>query len=113
MQLRSEAILPRISIQSHNYKISKQCSICKRNGYFNDGLKPFAFAYKNVPEALLQKNVLETYECFGYSALRTPFKDSGFAAPLLVVSQRIVEIFRNKKIKGVEFIPIVIDGISD
>jgi hypothetical protein len=47
-----------------------------------------------------------TYERFGNSRLRSPFKDSVLAAPMYVGSARVVDVLRAQKIKGLDFEPV-------
>ncbi|CCB87790.1 hypothetical protein [Simkania negevensis] len=47
-----------------------------------------------------------TYERFGYSKLRQPFKESGFAEPKFIVAEDLKDFFEREKIRGVEFEPM-------
>jgi len=40
--------------------------------------------------------------------LRDPFKDSVFARPLYIISEKVVDLLKKSKIKGVEFEPVKI-----
>jgi hypothetical protein len=51
-------------------------------------------------------DVVHTYECFGNSVLRVPFKDSHFPQPLVLVKPKVFEAFEKSKVRSVEFIPI-------
>lgn len=103
MELRAEATLPPFSKECSGYENGElQCSKCKRSGHFDaaEGLK---LIYKNINPNLLKKNVLATYECFGYGHIREPFEKSGFAVPYLVVSELVANIFKSEKIRSVSF----------
>jgi len=103
-----QAILPPFSKTTRGYKREDQCKHCGRDGYFDKIDEPLELRYENLPDILLEKDVLCTYECFGNSGLREPFKDSVFAAPKHVVSDRIKDIVQKWKTRDVRFEPVFI-----
>ncbi len=108
MELRGEAILPSFSHKTDGYIKEGECPYCKRDGYFNNSPEKLSLVYENLPSHFLTKNILITYERFGLSALREPFKDSVFASPLFVVSDLIKNAFETEKIKTVTFEPVTL-----
>ena len=108
VELRGEATLPPFSAKTKYFQKEGECSHCKRNGFFHYQSKDLHLVYENLPAEFLENDVLLTYERFGYSILRTPFKDSGFASPLFVVSELVKNIFEEEKIKNVTFEPVTI-----
>ena len=109
MEIRGEAVLPPFSTKTIGYEISKkQCSICKRDGYFDSSEQSLKLIYENLDASILKKDILITFERFGYSRLRKPFKDSVFARPLYIVSDKLSDILQESAVKGVDFDPIII-----
>ena len=108
MELRSNYELPPFSPKTTGIEKEDECPHCHRNGFFGIPHVPAKFVYESLPEDLLEKNVLITYERFGLSALRKPFEDSGFASPSFIVSELVKDIFEEEKIKNVTFEPITI-----
>jgi len=101
-ELMPQGILPRFSAQTKGYEIEAQCPACKRDGHFNIPHVPLQLVYEDVDPSLAKKDVLCTFEHFGNSKLRTPFKDSGFASPLFVVSERFATCLKENGARRVE-----------
>jgi len=110
MEIRGEAILPQFSKKSSGYEkdAKRQCPYCKRDGFGGIPHEPMHLIFENIDPILLQKNILITYERFGYSKLREPFSDSIFARPLYIVSEKVKGVLEDAKVKGVEFVPVSI-----
>lgn len=103
MEIRGEATFPPFSSKTTGYEIGKQCLFCKRDGFFDIPHVPLKLGYENLDGNLPEKNILITYERFGYSKLRQPFKESGFAEPKFIVSEDLKDLFEREKVRGVEF----------
>ena len=76
---------------------------------------PLRLVYDGLPPDIANKDVLATYECFGNSVLREPFKESGFATPVLVVSDRLRDaiLALGLKEKDVSFEPVLIKSSTN
>lgn len=109
LEIKPTFTLPKFSSTSKGVICENQCAYCKRNGFFGRPHIPLQLIYDNLPPTAFEHNILETYECFGYSAIRQPFEDSGFASPMLVVSQLVVNVFTQEKVNGVDFFPVTIE----
>jgi hypothetical protein len=106
-QLIAPTELPLMASSSKGILREDPCPLCGRDGYFNDAYTPTEIEYDNdqvVLDAL--PDVVHTYEHFGNSRLRTPFNESHFAQPLLLVKPKVLKVFQQKKVRGVEFVPI-------
>jgi hypothetical protein len=104
--LSSEGALPRFSKGTTGYELEDQCPHCRRDGHFNIPHEPLRLVYGRVPDRLLSKDVLTTYECFGNSRLRDPLTDSHFASPCHVVSDRLRALLQEHGGRGLEFTPV-------
>ena len=85
------------------------CPVCRRDGRYHMGSEPEQLKYRSEDvdvEAL--PDAVTTWECFGRSGLREPFEKSHFATPLLLVKPRVFEIFREHKVREVQFLPVEI-----
>lgn len=74
---------------------------------YSDGpLEPTEIAYN--PEELPPElpDFVMSWECFGNSCLRTPFEESRFAQPLILVKPRVYQILRGLKIQNAKFTPV-------
>ena len=100
-QLITQITLPCWSKQTTGFEKEDECPHCKRDGFFNIPRVPLRIVYDEQVPAF---NVAETYECFGNSKLREPFKESHFASPLLIVNEAVQQILAGEK--GVEFEPV-------
>jgi len=103
LELIPEITLPSFSQKTTGYITERQCPACKRDGHFNIPHVPLKLSYKIIPGDF---DVAATYERFGLSRLRPDFKESNFAVPLYVVSDRVRAIFSAEP--GVEFEPVSI-----
>ncbi len=108
-ELRSQKILPQFSPETTGFERELPCSTCNRDGYFGIPHTPLNLKYILKDKSLLDKDVYVTYECFGNSRLREPFKQSVFAAPLFIVSHRVMKCFKELNVKNVEFEEVTIE----
>ncbi len=104
VQLVPEATLPRFLHESGGVTRERPCPACDRDGYFGIAHVPMVLKYHNL--APFSADLFATYERFGNSRLRSPFKDSVLAAPMYVGSARVVDVLRAQKIKGLDFEPV-------
>ena len=118
----NSAILPRFKIDSTGFVIDRQCQTCKRNGYFTHAeignlekniptiIHPYIFKYdKNDLEKYKSTLILNTWECFGLSnKVATDKYVIRYARPLIIVCEKIKDIFDNEKLKDIEYEEIVI-----
>ncbi len=112
---------PKINIKN-GLIIEDQCEICKRNGHFNKVV--IGDIEKKIPtkvfpidlqyslsdmDFLNHSDIFYTWECMGLSNKDlSGSKVQRYARPLLIISERIKEVFEEFKIKGVVFEPILI-----
>ena len=85
-----------------------QCQVCKREGFFHDMREPLQPVYR-MGDAERRKlpDLLTSWEYFGHS--RTSKQQSeylGFAQPELILSNRVVRFFLERKVPRVSFIPV-------
>jgi hypothetical protein len=102
LQLLAEDVLPRFSDLSTGIVRERPCATCDRDGYFGIPHQPTLLRYQGVEAALLERDLLATYERFGNSRLREPFRESVFAAPLFIASDRLTRVLEVERVKGVE-----------
>jgi hypothetical protein len=101
-QLVPEAVLPRFSEAQTGFVRERPCPNCDRDGYFGIPGVSAPLTYEQLPPSTSEKDLLATYERFGNSRLRTPFRDSVFAAPLYVAGARLAEALRAARVRTVE-----------
>lgn len=103
--------------------VERQCSECKRNGYFNTAIfsppgsnvstkiLPYDLHYKPFDmDVFSQADFAFTWECMGLSNLKAHGNFVvRYARPLLVVSEKFKLTLEKLKIKGLEFEQIIID----
>jgi hypothetical protein len=82
------------------------CPDCRRDGYFDDVDRPTRIRYSDEDLGTETADAYFTYERFGNSKLRTPFAESHFAHPLLLVSKKIYEVFVEESVPNVKFEPV-------
>jgi hypothetical protein len=110
VQLLAHVHLPPMAPTSRGILREDPCPLCARDGYFGSAHEPIEIEYSSsqLPPAELDElaDAVYTYEYFGKSRLCEPFSDSYFARPLLLVRPGIYRVFRQLKVRGVEFIPV-------
>lgn len=104
MQLKPEATLPSFLPESEGVTRERPCPACDRDGYFGIAHVPMVLKYRRLGP--VAADLFSTYERFGNSRLRSPFKDSVLAAPMYVGSARLVDVLRAHKVRGLEFEPV-------
>jgi len=104
-----ELVLPPFSQNTKGFERERACAVCGRDGYFNIPRVPLEIHYDNIEEATKSKDLLCTYELFGLSIIREPFKESAFAAPKHIISERFKEILEKMKVKNIDFEPVFFD----
>ncbi len=108
LQLLAQDTLPRFSSRTTGVLREDPCPSCDRNGHFGDVGQPYRLVYEGVPEAIWENDVVATWECFGVSALRSPFSDSVIALPVHVISRRFFDMLHGAGVRPIEFQPIEI-----
>lgn len=108
LQLLAQDTLPPFSTRTTGVLREEPCLSCNRNGHFGDVGQPYRLVYEAVPEAIWTHDVLATWECFGGSALRSPFSDSVIALPVRVISRRAFDMLRRSGVRPIEFQPVEI-----
>lgn len=105
-QLLPVQVMPRMSSASLGIEREDPCPVCGRDGYCDDPLEPTEIVYnpKDLPPEL--PDVVMTWECFGNSCLSSPFEESRFAQPLILVKPRVYQILRSLGVQNVEFTPV-------
>jgi hypothetical protein len=115
--LYTEFSLPKSLQSSEGLLIDRQCTKCKRNGYFNDHkiIKtpdhitteaiPLKLKYDlSIKESMGSSDLFRTWEHFGLSNIKNEgIKVIRYARPLLVVSERLKSYFSEFGIKQTEF----------
>ncbi len=107
-ELRPEATLPPFSKLTKGYELEDQCKHCMRDGFFNIPRVELKLVYENIDPSFFKYNVLTTNELFGTSCIREPFSESIFAKPILIVSDKVVELLKSETIRTDSFDPIKI-----
>jgi len=105
-QLRPEATLPPFGPATRGITRERPCPLCSRDGHYAIPHEPYRFSYPELNDRLLLKDVLATYERFGTSALRQPFSESVFAAPVLVVGGRVAAALNHADARHVDLQPV-------
>lgn len=86
-----------------------QCSLCKRDGFFGRAdERPIEYVYRMSPRDRAKlPDYVYTWEHGGFSRLEPP---PGYAAGLaradILVSNRVMRVFWENAVKGVEFTPV-------
>jgi len=91
-QLRPCAVLPPFSSLSTGVEREGGCPECRRDGFFRIPHSPLSLVYSTQSKQLFNKPVLATWERFGYSRVRKPFKDSVFAHGKFIISKEVAQI---------------------
>jgi len=93
----------------HGSSDEAPCSHCHRDGYFISAKIPTEIYYESSKVDIDRlPDIMRSYEHFGNSFIKNPFSKSKFAPSLVVVKPKIFDLFKNNKIKGVNFHPILI-----
>lgn len=90
-ELRPGATLPRVAASSRGLVREHPCRHCGRDGYFATVNEPIVLHYESSVLISIAAPVMATWECFGNSRLVATLSESTFAAPLLLVGERVAE----------------------
>lgn len=115
--LNSILCFPKALNRTTGLKVERQCSICNRNGYFNDviyeetldGMKkiypPIHLVYENIKNEFLESSdIFNTWEHIGLSNLKAEgIKVIRYARPMLIVSESIKKAFEEYGVKNAVF----------
>lgn len=115
--------LPAFGSATLGVKRSEPCPACKRDGYFHETQTPFQPAYHRSDfrdlqawpraEGAAPPDFACTNEHFGNSFLNPendPDRCVVYAQPLVMVSNRVMRVFLDRQVKGVEFVPVRLVG---
>lgn len=86
------------------------CTVCRRDGYFANVKEPFMPVYlrRDLPVRVDRlPDVCASWECFGKSSMGDT-KNTGWhlARPMILISNRLLRVFLEHKVKGVGFTPV-------
>lgn len=101
-----------------------QCSVCKRNGYFNEiiignlekkipsKVIPVQLEYSKIDKHLLNSSdIFNSWECMGLSnSKKERNKIIRYARPLLIVSERFKKVIEDNNIINIKFESILINS---
>lgn len=107
-QILPDLAMPPLDSTSRGVETEEQCPVCKREGFFNDPDVPERYVYRmNKKQRAKLQDFIATWEHFGHTLL-DPKETSypGFAEPGILVSNRVMRVFLDKKVKAVNFIPV-------
>jgi len=107
--LKSQNVLGQFDKGTSSFEVEKQCQYCHRDGYFNIPNEPLKLVYSNWDSRLFQFEILSTWECFGNSRLRIPEKESVFANPIYVISDKVKETICDYVCKGIQFEKVLLN----
>ena len=85
----------------------RPCARCGRDGWFDDPEQPFTPLYAR---AVLEEvpDIAATSEYFGAGELCKPLTRSHLASPRLIVRQRVYQLGRRLKLRGLRFSPVAL-----
>lgn len=114
LQMIPSHTLPPMAASTRGIVREGQCPTCARDGFFNTTLEPEQIRYCSPQVRIdLLPDVVQTWECFGNSALRDPFEKSHFAHPLILVKPKFLQIVREQKVRAVEFRPVEVTDCTN
>lgn len=118
-QILPQYRLPPLAAATLGVTRDKPCPVCNRDGYFHDFRTAFQPAYQRSdfhnlrawPRAAdaVPPDFALTYEHFGSGVLNPendPDRCTVYAQPLIMVSNRVMRVFLDHKIRGAGFVPV-------
>lgn len=116
LQLLPEHELPKMSpntrgiIRGTHESAQAPCSLCGRDGHFDDPTIPGEIYYeKSKMDITVIPDISKTFELFGKTLISSTFEKSRFADPLIAVKPKFFDILRQHKVRGIAFEPIRIE----
>jgi hypothetical protein len=122
-QLLPRVVLPKLSSETKGLVRHKPCAVCDRDGYFGTNAVPFEPALRtsdfesstawprNINQ--LPPDITCTHEHFGNSSLdrqQDPGHVVRFAQPQIVISNRMMRVLVESRVRGIRYTPIKIIG---
>jgi len=105
-QLVPQATLPPFDPVSTGVERENPCPACDRDGYYGIPHEAYRFSYTGLDPRFKEMELLATHEGFGSSCLREPFKDSVFAAPVLIAGGRLLRYLEKTRLRHLELQPV-------
>jgi hypothetical protein len=82
------------------------CDVCGRSGFFRGTSEETQLAYPRVAGRSLNADFAQTYERWGYGFLLDPLSASRLPTPRLLVSPRVLDVFRTNRVRGLDLQPV-------
>lgn len=107
-QVLPDTYMPRAD-PATGHRVDEQCPRCKRDGFVGAAdQRPLEFTYRlSSRERRALPNFVYTWEHFGTSRIKwKPGYVIRFASPAILVSNRVMRLFWEKRVRGVKFVPV-------
>jgi hypothetical protein len=95
--------LPPMHPSTEGFARDDVCGSCSRNGYFNSLEEPERIRYAHDALPSDPADAYSTFELFGYTIIGDPFTESRLPQPLLLVSPRVYDVFRDLRVPNATF----------
>ena len=109
-QLIAGYVMPPMSKKLTGFARERPCPHCNRDGWFASNKVPDEPLYdsssiqlEKLPDAVV------TWECFGNSGIKPDFTKSNIAHGLMLVTPKVMDVFRKLKVRSVRFAPVRIE----
>jgi hypothetical protein len=109
VQLVPMATLPPFHASSAGIKREGPCQVCNRDGYYGLPGAPYRLHYEALSPAFRGLDLMGTFERFGVSRLREPFRESVFAAPVLIAGGRLLDVLTTLSLRHVELEEVTVE----
>lgn len=109
-QICPDYILPSLASSTTGIVKEGACSVCNRDGHFHSGAVPFKPVYLvDQINNYSYSDYAATYECFGNSGIPDNIIGERYVAqPLIFISNRVMRIMLDCKVRGIKFTPATI-----
>ena len=107
-QLCAERTLPPMSPRTTGLVRDRACRVCNRNGYARtpEEFKRIHYRARDVERV---DDVNMTWEWFGFAKLQPNLRDSLLSYPWLLVTPKVMRVFRNAGVTEFDWLPIRVD----
>ncbi len=107
-QLCGEHRLPPMSARTTGLTRHQVCEVCKRNGYFRTSDAPTRIVYR-TSDLHDVRDVNVTWEHQWFAALEPDLRDSLLSWPWLLVTPKVMRIFRDAGVTSFDWLPIRVE----
>jgi hypothetical protein len=107
-QLSADRVLPPVSPRTTGLHRYRPCEACGRSGYTGTQKEPMRIVYR-ASDLASAADINLTWEEYGFGVLEANLRDSKIPVPRLMVTPKVMHVFRAAGVTEIDWLPIRVD----